>query len=167
MKKERNIEVDENNKIIGLRPRSEFQTGKFIHRSSHLLLENSEGKILLQKRSSNRVWSPNLYTYSVSAGVMNESYKKCIEREMKEEIGISISVKLLFVYKYFDDNDKSFHALFYGKSDEKITPDEEEIAEIKWFSKVDLKKDIIKNPKQYAPHVLYGLKKYLEIKNVK
>ncbi|MEK6918402.1 MAG: NUDIX domain-containing protein [Nanoarchaeota archaeon] len=162
MKEELNIEVDENDKIIGLRPISEFQTGKFIHRSAHLLLENSKGEILIQKRSSNKKWYPNLYTYSVSGTVANESYEKCIKREMKEEIGVSTPAKLLFIYKYFDKQEKAFHALFYGKSDDKITLDKEEIAEIKWISKDNLNKDLLKNPDNYTPHVLYGLKKYLK-----
>ena len=32
------LEVDKNNKIIGLRSMIDFQTGKYIHRSAHLLL---------------------------------------------------------------------------------------------------------------------------------
>ena len=68
------IEVDKNNKKIGLRTISDFQTGKFIHRSAHLLLINSKNEILIHKRSSNKVWYPNLYTYSVSGTVKNESY---------------------------------------------------------------------------------------------
>jgi len=44
---ELNIEVDENNNKIGLRPKSDFHTGKFIHRSSWLILFNSKNEILL------------------------------------------------------------------------------------------------------------------------
>ncbi len=157
---ELNIEVDKNNKVIGLRPISDYQTGKFIHRSSHLLLFNPKGEILIQKRSSNKRWYPNLYTYSVSGIVANESYKQCIQKEMKEEIGILIPVKLLFVYKYFDKLDKSFHALFYGKSNKKINIDKKEISLVRWLSPEKLKQDIAKNPDKYVPHVIFGLKIY-------
>jgi len=157
------IEVDKNNKKIGLRTISDFQTGKFIHRSAHLLLINSKNEILIHKRSSNKVWYPNLYTYSVSGTVKNESYKKCIMREIKEEIGILVPViKLLFVYKYFDKKEKAFHALFIGKSDDKIIPDKVEIQNVKWMTKEKLKKDITKNSKKYVPHVVFGLKKYFK-----
>lgn len=57
------IEVDKNNKVIELRPMTDFQTGKFIHRSAHLLLFNSKGEILIQKRSANKRWYPNLYLF--------------------------------------------------------------------------------------------------------
>ena len=159
---ELNIEVDENNKIIGSRPMSDFQTGKFIHRSAHLLLFNSKGEALIQKRSSNKKWYQNLYTYSVSGVVANESYEQCIKREMKEEIGILIPVKLLFVYKYFDKLDKSFHALFYGKSDKKLIIDKNEISLTKWILPEKLKKDLLKNPDKYVPHVRFGLRRYFK-----
>jgi isopentenyldiphosphate isomerase len=64
------LEVDKNNRVIGLRSIPDFQTGKYIHRSAHLLLFNSKGDVLIQKRSSNKRWYPNLYTYSVSGTVM-------------------------------------------------------------------------------------------------
>jgi len=114
------IEVDKNNRSIGLRPITDFKTAKFIHRSVHLLLFNSKGEVLIQKRSANKIWYPNLYTYSVSGVVENENYKNCIKREMKEEIGINTPVNLLFIYPYFDKLDKSFHALFKGKTNKKI-----------------------------------------------
>ena len=157
---ELNIEVDYKNKEIGLRPMKDFQTGKFIHRSAHLLLFNSEGKVLICKRSSNKKWYPNLYTYSVSGTVANESYEECIKKEVKEELSISIPVKLVFVYPYFDKFDKSFHALFSSISDKKITPDKMEISKLKWMKLDELKKDIKRNSKKYVPHVVFGLEKY-------
>ncbi|GAB4140745.1 MAG: hypothetical protein Fur0024_2260 [Patescibacteria group bacterium] len=51
-------EVDENDEVIGVRARREFVGGKFIHRNSHLILMNSERKILIQKRSPKKC---NLY----------------------------------------------------------------------------------------------------------
>jgi len=156
------IEVDKNNKKIGLRPLTDFYTGKFIHRSVHLLLFNSKDEMLIQKRSKNKKLYPHLYTYSVSGFVNNESYEDCIKHEMKEEIGISTPVKLLFIYKNFDKWDKSFHALFIGKikNDKKITPDKKEMSSIKWITLEELKKDILKKPNNYVPHVVFGLKKY-------
>jgi len=155
-------EVDKNNEVIGLRPIADFQTGKYIHRSAHLLLFNSKGEVLIHKRSPNKIWYPNLYTFSVSGVVGNESYEDCINHEMKEELGIKIPVKLLFIYSYFDTKEKSFHALFIGKSDKKLKPDPDEISVVKWVFLEWLKKDIINNYQYYVPHVVFGLKKYFE-----
>lgn len=156
------IEVDKNNKPIGVRPKGDFYNGKHIHRSSHLLLFNSGSLLLLQKRSQNQKWYPNLYTYSVSGTVEDETYEQCIEHEMKEEIGINIKYKRLFIYKFFNEIDKSFHAVFIAKSDFPLRLDKNEIQSIKWISLEDLKKDILKNPEKYTPPFLEGIKIFLK-----
>jgi isopentenyl-diphosphate Delta-isomerase len=151
------VEVDKSNKKIGLRPIKDFQTGKFIHRSSHLLLFNSKNEVLMCKRSANKRWYPNLYTYSASGTVKDES---CVKEEMKEELGINIKAKLAFIYPYLDKYDKSFHAFFIGKTDKKIKPEKLEISSLRWLSLKELEKDISENPKNYVPHVVFGLKRY-------
>ncbi len=87
-----NIEVDKNDNALGLRPRSDYYTGKYIHRACQLILFNSKNKILLQQRASTKRWYPNLFTFSVSGTVTHESYEACIQKEMQEEIGITIPV---------------------------------------------------------------------------
>ena len=77
-----------------------------------------------------------------------------------EEIGINTPVNLLFIYPYFDKLDKSFHALFKGKTNKKIIPDKNEMSLIKWMTLGELKRDISKKPDNYVPHVVFGLKKY-------
>lgn len=48
---EKIIEVDENDNQMGLRPADDFYGGKYVHRTSHLILFNSKNEILLQLRS--------------------------------------------------------------------------------------------------------------------
>lgn len=159
---EQNIEVDIHDNQIGLRPRDDFYTGDYIHRSSHLILFNSKNEILLQQRASTKKWYPNLFTYSVSGTVSDESYEDCIEREMQEELGISIHTKRLFTYPFFDTYDKAWRCVFVGISDDEIKPDEREISEIKWIDVDELRKDIIKNPDIYTPPFIEGMKKYFD-----
>lgn len=152
------IEVDEHDKIIGLRSRNDFYMGKHIHRAAHLILFNSKNQVLLQKRSSSKRLYPNLFTYSVDGTVADESYELCIQREMKEEIGISITVKRLFTYPFFDKSDKAWHCVFIGKTDEKLTPDAKEIQKIVWVDADKLKEEIIKDPAKYVPPFIEGMK---------
>ena len=159
---EQNIEVDENDNKIGLRLRDDFYAGKYIHRASHLILFNSKNEILLQYRASAKKWYPDLFTYSVSGTVANESYEDCIKKEMREEIGISIPVKRLFTYPFFDTFDKAWHCVFVGTSDDNIIPDTREIQKIKWIGVDELKEDIIKNRNIYTPPFIRGMKKYFD-----
>lgn len=156
------IEVDKNDNQIGLRPRTDFLNSSHIHRASHLILFNSKNEILLQHRvSTKKVW-PNLFTFSVDCTVANESYEECIQREMQEEIGISINAKRLFTFPYFGNIDKAWHCVFLGKSDDKIQPDASEIGSIKWINADKLKIDIIENPDKYVPPFIEGMKKYFD-----
>ena len=132
-------EVDENDNIIRLRPKEDFYTGKFMHRSVHLLLFNSKNEILVQKRALTKKWYHGLYTYSVSGTVRDESYEDGMKREMQEELGISIPVRYAFKYLFCDDVDKAFRAVFIGKTDKEISPDYGEMSEIKWISADKLK----------------------------
>jgi len=155
---EYNLEVNKKDQVIGKRPREDFYTGQYIHRSSHLILFNSKNQILLQKRVKTKKWYPNLYTFSVSATVADETYKECLEREVPEEIEISLPVKYLFKYPFFNKIDKSFHAVFTGKSDKEIKPDQREISQIIWITPKNLKQDLKQNPQKYTPPFRGGMK---------
>ena len=159
---EQNIEVDKNDNKIGLRPRDDFYTGKYIHRAVHLILFNFKNEIFLQLRVSTKKWYPNLFTYSVSGTVANESYEDCIKKEMQEEIGISIKAKKLFAYPFFDTFDKAWHCVFVGQTDDDVKPDAREIQQIKWMDADELKKDIVNNSKIYTPPFVEGMKKYFD-----
>lgn len=159
---ELNIEVDKDNKPLGLRPREDFYTGKYIHRSSHLILFNSKNEILIQKRAATKIWFPNLYTYSVSGTVADETYEETIAREMAEEIGISVPAKKLFEFPHFDTLDKAWQCIFVGKSDEAITADAREMSEVKWVNAELLKIDIQEHPEIYTPPFIIGMKKFFE-----
>lgn len=154
------IEVDENDNQIGLRPKDDFYTGKYIHRWSHLILCNSKNEILLQQRAATKKWYPNLFTYSVSWTVANESYENCIATEMQEEIGITIPVERLFTYPFFDTYDKAWHCIFIGISDKTIQLDTREIQKVVWMNADALRKDIIEHPDIYTPPFIEGMKKY-------
>ena len=90
MNEEMAIEVDANDKPIGLRPREDFHKFNIIHRSSVLLLFNNKNELLLHKRSENKGWFPGLYDFSASGTVNDESYEDCMKREIQEELGIDV-----------------------------------------------------------------------------
>ena len=154
------IEVDENNNVRGLRPREDFYGGKYIHRSSHLLLFNSKGELATMKRSANKRWYPNLYTFSVSGTVDNETNSECIKREIKEEIGLDLEPKELFTFRHFDNQDNAFATVYFAISDKNIIPDSQEISEIKLVSLGYLKKDMTTDSEKYTLPFLEGMKIY-------
>ncbi|MFA6073089.1 MAG: NUDIX domain-containing protein [Candidatus Woesearchaeota archaeon] len=163
-KEEQIIEVDENDKFLRMRNRSDFYSGKYIHRGSQLILKNSKGQILLQKRSKDKKWFPNLLNFSAGGTVENETYRQNIIKETQEEIGIKINPKKLFKIRLNIDNDNAYHSVFIATSDNKITIQKEEVQHILWVDESDLKKDITVHPKKYTPVFVEGMKKYFALK---
>jgi len=156
-------EVDSDDNLLGLREREEFYSGNYIHRASHLILLNSENEMLIQKRAPSKKWYPNRYTYSVSGTVRNESYEACIEREMLEEIGISVPFRKLFKIPCLLKNGGAYHTVFLGRCSEEtlslIRPDPEEMVYVKWVDLNELFRAIETEPENYTPSLKAGITK--------
>ena len=156
------IQVDENDNIIGKRPKEDFFKSDLIHRSSHLLLFNSKGQLLLQKRAVAKKLYPDTWDFSVGGTVADgETYEQALERETQEELGIKAPYKELFKYKCIDVVDKSFKTV-YTSTHEGPFRLSDETDEIKWIDLKELKQDMKKNPKKYNVPFHEGMKIYFE-----
>lgn len=86
--------VDEENNVIGKSSRAEAHKKGHIHRALSVLVLNSKGQILLQKRSKNKSVHPVSWDLSTSEHVLaGESYEEAGVRSVKEELGVDVSVK--------------------------------------------------------------------------
>lgn len=74
--------VDENDNIIGRATREECHSNpKLMHRASIILIFNSKGELLLQKRSMNKDTNPGKWANSVAGHVdPGESYEETAKR---------------------------------------------------------------------------------------
>ena len=156
-------EVDKEDNFLGLREREEFYSGNFIHRAAQFILLNSENKMLIQKRAPGKKWYPDRYTYSVSGTVRDESYEACLEREMLEEIGISVPFRKLFKIPCILENGGAFHTVFLGRCSEEtvslIVPDPEEMVSIEWVELDKLHRAVETQPEKYTPSLRAGITK--------
>jgi len=151
-------QVDRNDRVLGLKIRSEFVGGKLIHRSSYLLVFSSNKEALLQRRLLSKKWYPGKWTFPVAGTVADESYEECMEREMKEALGVGIPFKKLFTYHHFDDVDKAFKTVFVaGAEQEDLDLNKDYAEEYAWFTLDELKKELQKNPRKFAPPFVAGM----------
>lgn len=98
--------VDDQDRVIGQAPRSACHGNPaLIHRVAHVLVFNSGGEILLQKRSSSKDVQPGRWDTSVGGHLdPGEDYLTGALREMAEELSI-INQPLEFLYSYPHRND--------------------------------------------------------------
>jgi isopentenyldiphosphate isomerase len=130
--------VDENDSIVDQQMRSTVHELGLWHRGVHIFLFTPEKKMLVQKRSADRVNSPSALDCSVSEHVIaGESYLEAAVRGMKEEMGISeIEIKPLVKFSMnYGFNDNEISTLYEGVVDpEKVKFDSVEIEQITYHS---------------------------------
>ena len=142
------IVVDEEDGVVGVELRSVVDEKKLWYRVSALWLKNSKGEVLLARRAYTKRHYPGRWGPAVAGTVdEGESYEENIVKEAEEELGLvgadikeGPKVKISGKYNHFTQ-------WFVGEIDEPVDffkIQEEEVAEVKWFS-VDELKDMIEN----------------------
>jgi len=162
MEKPRTIIVNEKDEIIGYKERGTLNK-EDIYRVSALWLTNSNGEILLAKRHRNKSHNPGMWGPAVAGTVdEGESYEENIIKETEEEIGIS-GFKLAKAKKIRRSGDYEFFAQWFtltlDKEASEFKIQEDEVEEVKWFTREGLLKQLKLFPEQYSRN----LKQYLEL----
>jgi len=133
--------VDKNDKILGSIARKQAHKDKTkIHRAVYVVVTNSKNQILLQKRSQHKDTNPGYWAMSVGGHVTHgQTYKQAVQREIKEELGIS--PPLTFIAKeLYDLGTEQEYSYIYDAAIEK-TPtnfDKTEVTQVKWVNIKDL-----------------------------
>ena len=139
---ERNvILVDENDNEIGEATNEEAHEKRLLHRIIHVIVRNSKGEVLLQKRQGGR--GAGLWDVSVGGHVdAGESYEQAAKREMREELGVNVPIK--FAFKF--ENKPKFHyvACFTAKCEGPFQPNEES-SELRFMNKTEIKEILTVN----------------------
>lgn len=138
---------DDNNVFSGVIERSEVHKHGYRHRSVHAMIYRNG--LLLQKRAATKDVYPNCWD-SICAGHVRsgESYEQALSRELEEEIGVK-SYEILESLDYLDLRFNELVRLYFIKTDDEITMNTEELAEIKAFSKYKMPLEDL------VPHVFW------------
>jgi isopentenyl-diphosphate delta-isomerase type 1 len=92
--------VNDNDQVIGQKPRSEVHRLGLKHRAVHILIFNSRGQIFLQKRSQSKDTFPGVWDSSASGHLdTGETYDVSAMREVAEELGIVLPAIPTFLFK--------------------------------------------------------------------
>ncbi len=89
--------VDERDRVIGRVRRGEaHRDPRLIHRSVQVLIFDSQGRLLLQRRSQAKDLFPGYHCASASGHVAaGDDYVATAARELREELGVSLPVTLV------------------------------------------------------------------------
>lgn len=129
--------VDENGRICGALPRDGLHgDNSLIHRVVHVLVTDSRGRILLQKRSNNKKVAPGKWDTSVGGHVdFAENIESAMYREMSEELGIRpASPKFAYSYIYTDDFESELVFTYVCGHRGPFRPETSEIDRLRFWS---------------------------------
>ncbi|MBN2662033.1 MAG: isopentenyl-diphosphate Delta-isomerase [Bacteroidales bacterium] len=148
--------VTEKDKQIGVLEKMQAHEQGLLHRAVSVLIFNTKGEFLLQKRAATKYHSSNLWTNATCTHPRpDEDNKDAAIRRLKEEMGLVCDVFEVktFRYKAFLDNGLMEHELdhvFFGVSDDLPNLNLEEASDFKYISYLDLIADIQQSPENYT-----------------
>lgn len=150
---------------------SKEKTSKQIHRhEKHLMTSddyhlvvciipiNSQGQILIQKRSSNKAGWPNMWADTGGAAIAGEISVEAAIRELDEEVGIRVTedeMHLLISQREVASKYNYFRDVYVVHRDFELDScvlDEEEVSEVRWATIEEVKEMIDQH--QFADLIL-------------
>ncbi len=159
--------VDEDDQPVEVRSLREcFRLG-LLHRAVAVLLRDSRGRILLQKRSMSKLWCPGYWTLSAGGHVRaGESYEKAAKRELLEEMGVSCD--LTYVAKFLDKEERwgevteSEHiSIFEGTYSGEIRADGVEVETSRYVTPRELLEMSRSPDPELTPDAIHAIEAYL------
>lgn len=150
------ILVDEQDRELGIMEKMEAHQKGVLHRALSVLVLNSRGEMLLQKRAESKYHSGGLWTNTCCSHPRpGESTPDAAVRRLNEEMGISISLKSVGTFIYQANLDKGlteheFDYVFTGIFDGKPNVNAQEVSDWKFVSLKELQLDVEKNPNHYT-----------------
>ncbi|MDG2152800.1 MAG: isopentenyl-diphosphate Delta-isomerase [Crocinitomicaceae bacterium] len=148
--------VNPKDEPIGSMEKLEAHQKGLLHRAISVLIFNSKGEMLLQRRALKKYHSPGLWTNTCcSHPYPFEIPEDAASRRLNEEM--NIDSKLDFVFKFIYKTEFSnglieneLDHVFIGYSDDTPHLNTDEAVAFRWVTINDLQRDIEKNPENYT-----------------
>ena len=150
------ILVDESDNAIGTMEKLEAHQKGILHRAFSILLFDSKGEILLQKRAHGKYHSGSLWTNTCcSHPFPGESMAEATRRKLIQEMGIDLVPEFAykFIYKTnLADNliEYEYDHVFFGTFDGDPIINTEEVEDWKFIDLASLRGAIKANPQEYT-----------------
>ncbi len=145
--------VNERDKVIDRKPRSEVHARGLLHRAVHVLVFNSHGEVFLQKRSMTKDREPGKWDSSTSGHVdSGEDYDACAIRELREEIGLIVpkTPERLFKIDACAETDQEFVWVYRCQAEGPLQLHPDEIECGGWFAPDKISRWIAEKPQDFA-----------------
>lgn len=127
-----------------------------LHRALSVFVFRSDGAWLLQQRNRAKYHSGGLWTNTCcSHPHPGEEVADGAIRRLREEMGMTCSLKRVFTFVYRKDFENGlceheFDHVFVGESDAAPQPDPAEVSAYRWVQPADLQREMAKHPERFT-----------------
>jgi isopentenyl-diphosphate delta-isomerase len=149
--------VDEQDREIGTMEKMEAHRQGILHRAFSILVYNSNGELLIQKRAAGKYHSAGLWTNACCSHPRpDEPLQEATARRLSEEMGIigQPEFDFKFLYRVNLDNELIEHELdhvFTLISDNTPKANPAEVQDWRFVAIPELLNDVSKKPETYTP----------------
>ena len=162
------ILVDENNNFLGYDKKEIAHSGDGKHhRAIAIFLFNSKGEMLLQRRKHKRwdnVWDVAGATDVLHIDGRDETYEESGQRCMQKEWGLTVPLRTLFGFNYFERYgtmcENEFCMMLAGEVPDTIKYNPEVAYGQKWIKLKELVDEVEKYPHHFTPWAIIAIKEF-------
>jgi isopentenyl-diphosphate delta-isomerase len=145
--------VDEDDQPLGVAEKFAAHQAGLLHRAFSLIIQRSDGSVLLQRRSVHKYHSGGLWTNTCCSHPQpGESVVAAAKRRLREEMGLSCNPTTVgrFVYRAWLDSGliehEVDHVLVAEWDGRDPTPDPDEVMDWRWLSPARLRHELRTRP---------------------
>ncbi|MFU8813712.1 MAG: NUDIX hydrolase [Pseudomonadales bacterium] len=151
---------DDAGRSAGLVPRDQVHARGLWHKSAHVFLFTSDGRLYLQRRAAGKDLFPGRWDFSVGEHLQPaESYLDGALRGLAEELGVSgvalepMSGVRRWQYRLPELGiaDRELQQAFRGCYDGPIFPDPQEVAEVRALAPIEVAAWLERSPDDFTP----------------
>lgn len=160
------ILVDENDVQVGTGEKMAVHEAGKLHRAFSIMIFNSRGELMLQKRAKEKYHCGGLWTNACCSHPRpGETLAEATKRRLAEEMGMVCELEEIFsfIYKSSFSNgltEHEFDHVFVGQFDGEPNLNPSEAEAWRWNSWKDLLVDIDRNQNNYTPWFLKIIEEY-------
>ena len=144
--------VDEEDRVLGPKPRETVHVNNLRHRAVHILITNTAGELFLQKRSLWKDRNPALWDSSTAGHVdAGETYEQAAHRELEEEIGITCDLTPIGRLPCSEDTGWEFIHVFHGRHEGPFRLAPLELETGAFFPVAQIRRWLERSPGDFSP----------------
>ena len=145
--------VDECDRVLRAEPRDIVHVNNLLHRAVHMLLFNSRGDLLLQKRSIWKDRNPGRWDASAAGHLdSGENFLEAARRELREELGVEApALERIGKLTPCEQTGWEFIEIFRGVHDGPFAPAPLEVETVAFFNREHVKAWAAGSPQDFSP----------------